>query len=180
MVDFFVKFNLIPLVGLFLFGTLEATFAPLSVTLEELKASEVTLPQVISIRGFLYQNASGQWLLLNAPNLKSCCLAQQTVQIHVEGESLPSPTPGTALLLTGELHQHQGTYTLKKAHIVAENTQTTWLLLAGIGGCLLAIFFIRGRRAAVCTPAPESTDLSSHLPIPPSHPPSRGTHSPTK
>lgn len=48
----------------------------LSTSLDHL--SEIPDGKEISIRGFLYQNQEGRWVLAKEPNLKTCCLSSQS------------------------------------------------------------------------------------------------------
>ncbi len=185
--DFLVNFNLKPLIWLFLgiclFGKSEASPTPAPVSFEQLKTTEIRVPQPVLVRGFLYQRESGEWVLLNTPNLKSCCLDTQPLKIHVEGEFTPPPTEGVAVLLEGELHKHREELTLKNAQLVLEkkNGVLPYIFLAAIAGFSAALFRIMGKRGAPSPRGPEENkNLSSHQPVPPNHRPLHGKYSPKK
>ncbi len=86
---------------LFIFYVLPAC-AEVKLTLDNL--AEGPHQQTVTVRGFLYQTSSGNWVLASDPGLKSCCIgAQNRVerQIFIEG-NVGSPTPGRVYTLEGQ------------------------------------------------------------------------------
>lgn len=103
---------------------------PISLSFSELQTIKIENNRYVSLRGFLYKNEQGEWILASQPNLKSCCLGtshKAKEQIAVSFESLPSlPSKGQAITLEGFLvyaapsdphGQEKALYRLEKAQL---------------------------------------------------------------
>lgn len=78
--------------------------------------------QTVIIRGFLYQEISGQYILASEPNLKSCCVGNaqnSNRQIAVLG-SLPKQLPKSAITVKG-VFSAESKFLLKDAEVLPED-----------------------------------------------------------
>lgn len=63
--------------------------------------------QEVEIRGFLYQNNKGSWVLASEPNLRTCCVGSQANlhrQIFIKGEFAKPPFTTRAVAVQGRFH----------------------------------------------------------------------------
>lgn len=59
----------------------------------------------IEVRGFLYADSKGQWILADKPNIRSCCLDKEAVRVVVRGD-IPAEGVGNRVVkLRGNLHE---------------------------------------------------------------------------
>lgn len=98
----------------------------------------------VRIRGFLYQNAQGEWILASQPNLKSCCVGTPSKfhqQIFISNHLSPA---STAYVSTIEgifrIHSHN-LYRLEQAYLIEESHfpifEGIFMVFLGMGGWLL-------------------------------------------
>ncbi len=95
--------------------------------------------QTITIRGFLYQNTTGEWFLAGQPHLKSCCVgdpSKDTQQINLLG-SFDQKWCNCAATIEGTLSaKTHSFYSLKDPIIVDTSSSTThipsYILILGV------------------------------------------------
>lgn len=113
------------------------------------------LNKEIHIRGFIYKNDQGQFVLSSKPDLASCCQKKQENiphQIFLDGDEFQS-TGGRTVSIQGFLtlnpvRDPEGKlielYRLKDPRITTINNSTTWALLGlMVVGLILIIFAFR-------------------------------------
>ncbi len=113
----------------------------------------------VSIRGFLYQTATGSWILSSRPNLKTCCIGNPlnvTTQVAVDGKDLVA-SPDRAISVRGtfyieERHDNHGALTalfhLRKAQLADEEQSgsSSYLLwLTGIAATGISVVALKHR-----------------------------------
>lgn len=97
-----------------------------------------------ALRGFLYQDSQGQWILSDVANLKSCCInvpAKAAQQVLLEGNLLPT---SRVITVKGTLQIYQGRLLLTNATV--EQISYAWVgwLIAFIAcGSVLAVWMRR-------------------------------------
>lgn len=104
-----------------------------------------------TLRGFLYSDGDGGWILSDEPNLKSCCVGSTSKvmrQVYLEGDFTDS-NPGVVVAIKGDLQvapkysvggdllQY---YTLKEASAAVEDHPN--LSLAWLGFPLIVILLL--------------------------------------
>lgn len=115
------------------------------------------LNKEIHIRGFVYQNDRGQYVLSSKPDLASCCQKKQENiphQIFLEGTEFSSSGGKTiavqGFLTLNPVRDVEGRlielYRLKEPKILTINNSTTWSLLALMVGIVFLVLISFGRR----------------------------------
>lgn len=129
---------------LFAAGDIHAQTPTKVLSFQELNSQIGFAGQTIQIRGFLYKNDHETWVLLNKPNLKSCCFDKQPIILNIDGTFTDPGLQGVAVLIEGEL-QKSPTLTLINARLINEDKgmDTIYLLLAGLGLLLAIAFWIK-------------------------------------
>lgn len=118
--------------------------------------------QHVFIRGFLYPTKNGEMILAGEPDLKSCCIASQTMitrQVFVKGELDWVRHKGFAVTLEGDFAidpirnkngEWQRLYILKNAVFSANKSGNGFLLFLLVGGGIIAAaivsFFVYRRK----------------------------------
>lgn len=110
--------------------------------------------QNIVIKGFLYKESGGHWILSSEPNLKSCCIGSQqkiNSQIAIFGD-LPLTAPTRAISLQGNLQIASPSsnyfYSLSQASVVIQpSANGHYWMESGIAVFLCLILFLFYGRA---------------------------------
>jgi hypothetical protein len=123
------------LLGIFQESNAQAS-SPTEVSFQNLEIGHV------AIRGFLYKSSDGQWILVDKPNLKSCCIEKEKTRIVVRG-TLPEDANGTvALLLQGDLRPDGSKYILDNAIVIEEHHGETFGIIVGVAIATIAAIFL--------------------------------------
>lgn len=97
----------------------------------------------VSLRGFITKDLEGHWVLLDKPNVKSCCVGKESARIRVEGEIPEGISNSIAVLVEGDLHESR----LTNARIVPqEPPQWIWIGSVGAGVLLFALYRALNRK----------------------------------
>lgn len=91
--------------------------------------------QSIEVRGFLYRNPEGNYILAEMPNLRSCCLKKQEKFLFVEGD-FSQDLPKQAVDVSGVLQKG----VLKEAKLIPSEKLNGSFLLGG-GVFLLGVIY---------------------------------------
>ncbi|KAF3362641.1 Uncharacterized protein PHSC3_000880 [Chlamydiales bacterium STE3] len=124
-------------------GTLPVSFVELT---KDPDVAKQWHEKPVLLRGFLYQDKQGQWILASEPNLKSCCVgseSKRTHQIFVQPKGAFKTTPKSAVTLKGEFTvdpQNRYNYVLKNAYLTEGNANLLHMLIVGF--VLIGVFFI--------------------------------------
>lgn len=122
----------------------------------ELEEAKVYSSQRVEVRGFLYQNEAGAFILAHRPNLKSCCLGSQALmnqQLFVQGSIVPT---SQAITVRGifliDPHYDKGDrttrlYILDQAEVVATNHsyRAIYFVFFALSAFLVVYFFYKKR-----------------------------------
>lgn len=96
----------------------------------------------VRIRGFLYRDGEGRWLLAPQPGLRSCCLAKGR-QLHVVGEIAPPP-PARAVVVGGHLHRGGAEgWSLTEATLLPEEGESGWVRALAVVTAAAALLLAR-------------------------------------
>lgn len=126
--------------------SVEATTRP-TITFRDLAEEQKAAP--VEIRGFLYKESAGQWVLLDKPNIKSCCIHKESIKVIIDGDIDDSGVSTTAVLLQGDLFpKSKGVYLLANAALMKPEFSSHGALVAAVVvvGALGAFFLLRPRK----------------------------------
>lgn len=97
-----------------------------------------------TLRGFLYQDSQGKWVLDESPNLQSCCVnssGKQNEQVLLEGDLKPT---SHVVNVAGTLQVREGRLLLKNARVESLSYDWVgWVLVFAACGGLLAMWMGR-------------------------------------
>ncbi len=85
------------------------------------------IPQnhLVEVKGFLFRDQSGQVVLSNTPNMRSCCVGKESIaQLYLKGE-FPDQLPSQMTVIRGKLNEK----TLEDASIVSGSSYGLTLFL---------------------------------------------------
>lgn len=134
-----IQLSLLIVLGIFSVSIVFGDPFPI-VTFQDLKEGREDGP--VAMRGFLYEGKEGERVLASQPNLKSCCIDKEPVQIIVEGD-MESVNSSRVVFLQGDLkNEEPKKYRLRKAKVVNdEHASHTWMVV-GLGVVMVGIAFV--------------------------------------
>lgn len=87
------------------------------------------------LRGFLFKTEEGEWLLVDTPNLKSCCVTSLDRKITLLGD-FSAYKENTLLQVKGNLLH------IKEKHYVLSDTAVVQTKKQGISGAIIGMVFL--------------------------------------
>lgn len=100
--------------------------------------------KAVSVRGFLYKDKQGEFILAQEPNLKSCCIRSEekkSSQIQIYFEQPPSSLPKVAVSIKGHMKHANGQKSLQNAYIEESKFSITSIVIAVTAFVLLLKLF---------------------------------------
>lgn len=98
----------------------------------------------IEIRGFLYPNSEGKWILASEPNLRTCCVGnpdKAAQQIQIENLAI-TDSPSQAVLVRGVFLNEGKYYKMDKAEIIPHETEWLLYVATSIIIMILAVYIV--------------------------------------
>ena len=105
-----------------------------TISLLDIPSSSPLEGQEVRVRGFLYRDQEGRYVLAAEPNLRSCCMGHAAKpHLYLQG-AFPAPLPVQLVEVQGVLKRGN----LEKAQLVSEPAGAlSWALGAGLGVVVL-------------------------------------------